>query len=85
MRHIKNRTPIKRVGNKTCLLNEIHSLLPAKIKRYCEVFGGSGAVLFSKQKIGRELEVYNDFDRNLVNFMMVIRDRPYEFLYELLK
>ena len=85
MRHIKNRTPIKRVGNKTCLLIEIHSLLPAKIKRYCEVFGGSGAVLFSKQKIGRELEVYNDFDRNLVNFMMVIRDRPYEFLYELLK
>lgn len=38
-----------------------------------EVFGGSGAVLFTKPR--SHFEVWNDLDGGVVNFMRVLRDR----------
>ena len=71
------------MGNKTCLLNQILPLMPKALPGFCEVFGGSGALTFSMGKIGKEKEIYNDFDRNLVNFMLVLRERPFELLFEI--
>ena len=39
---------------------------------YCEVFGGSAAILLSKPP--SEMECYNDIDARLVNFWRVLRE-----------
>lgn len=54
------------VGGKSLLAKKITSLFPDDIDRYIEVFGGGGSVLFYKEKHA-DLEVYNDFNSDLVN------------------
>ena len=77
------KPPINRRGNKTCLLDTLLPLIPKHLAGFCEVFGGSGALTFSMPVIGREKEIYNDFDQDLVNFMLVLRERPFALLFEL--
>ncbi len=60
-------------GGKRWLAPKIVELMPPH-DTYVEVFGGSGAVLFYKTPA--ELEVYNDINGSLVNFMRVLRERP---------
>ena len=60
----------------------IYQRFPVKYKRYIEVFGGGGWVLFGKPP-ERELEVYNDFNNNLTNMFQVVRDKPLAFIKEL--
>lgn len=76
------KTPVSWIGNKTSILDIIYSLFPIEYGRYIEVFGGSGAVLLGKEKADR-FEVYNDFNKNLVNLFRCMRDRPFEFIREL--
>jgi DNA adenine methylase len=52
-------------------------------KRYIEVFGGGGWVLFHKQP-GKDFEVYNDFNANLVNLYRCVREHPEELEQELM-
>ena len=54
------------VGGKSLLAKKIVSLFPDDIDRYIEVFGGGGSVLFCREKYA-DLEVYNDFNSDLVN------------------
>lgn len=68
----KRITPIKYVGSKTGLSGHILALIPPH-RCYVEVFGGSGVILFSKPI--SPVEVYNDFNGDLVNLFRVIRDR----------
>jgi len=67
--------PTKRVGSKVRLAPWIVRHLPPH-ETYIEVFGGTGAVLFSKLKSPRE--VYNDLDSDLHNLFRVIRERPHD-------
>lgn len=53
-------------GGKSLLARKITSLFPDDISRYIEVFGGGGSVLFYKENYAG-LEVYNDFNSDLVN------------------
>lgn len=46
---------------------------PAEFDRYIEVFGGAGWVLFGKEKISSQLEVFNDVDSNLINLYRCIK------------
>ena len=80
---IKHKPPINWMGNKTCLLEYILPLLPQTLLGFCEVFGGSGALTFSTPTLGQEKEIYNDFNYDLYNFMLVIKERPYELITEL--
>lgn len=41
---------------------------------YLELFAGSGNVLV--QKAPSKVEVYNDIDDNLINFLMILRNQP---------
>ncbi len=59
------------IGGKWRLAPKIVKLLPEH-RVYVEVFGGSGAVLFAKQRT--QVEVYNDVDADAVNFFRVLRD-----------
>ena len=67
------------VGGKKALREEILQRFPLFYERYIEVFGGGGWVLFHKAP-GNDFEVYNDFNRLLVNLYRCVRDRPNELM-----
>lgn len=63
------------VGGKKALRDEILARFPRNYKRYIEVFGGTGWVLFHKPP-GNDFEVFNDFNGNLVNLYRCVREQP---------
>lgn len=63
------------VGGKKALRDEILARFPRNYKRYIEVFGGAGWVLFHKPP-GNDFEVFNDFNGNLVNLYCCVREQP---------
>ncbi len=65
------KKPFSWYGGKQALAPLLLSLLPMH-QVYCEVFGGSGALLFAKAP--GKLEVFNDIDSGVVNFFRVLRD-----------
>lgn len=64
--------PFPWYGGKEALAPYLLTLLPTH-DVYCEVFGGSAALLFAKPP--SKLEIYNDIDSGLVNFFRVLRNR----------
>ena len=70
------------IGGKKALRDEILARFPLGYKRYIEVFGGGGWVLFHKLP-GGDFEVYNDFNPNLANLYRCVRDHPHELIREL--
>ena len=59
------------MGGKKALRNTVYELSPASFERYIEVFGGGGWVLFGRPPDPKVMEVYNDFNSNLTNYMPV--------------
>lgn len=76
------KTPVSRVGNKTAILHILYALFPLNYGRFIDVFGGSGSVLLGKPTID-SFEVYNDFNRNLVNLFRCMKDRTMATIREL--
>lgn len=71
------------IGGKRLLRKEIISRFPKDgFDRYIEVFGGAGWVLFDKEQ-GKELEVFNDIDSNLINLYRCIKYHCNELQKEL--
>jgi len=60
------------IGGKNFLKKEIVSRFPSNFNRYIEVFGGAAWVLFYKDKHA-EMEVYNDFNSDLVNLFKCVK------------
>lgn len=71
---------LKWVGGKRQLLDEIEQRLPKKISYYVEPFVGGGAVLFDKQPQHARI---NDYNEELINVYMVVRDNPDELIEKL--
>ena len=71
------------VGGKTALRPVLYQLFTARLKRYVEVFGGSGALLFGREPQKGLAEVYNDYNSDLVNLFTCVRDRPLALMDEL--
>lgn len=65
------RAPFAWVGGKHYLIKHHLPLFPEHTT-YIEPFGGGASLLFAKEP--SKIEVYNDVDKNLVNFFRVIRD-----------
>ena len=63
------------IGGKKLLRKAIIAEFPSQdvTKRYIEVFGGAGWVLFGKPQVKGQLEVFNDADGNLVNLYRCIK------------
>ncbi len=76
------KTPVSRVGNKSSILHILYAVFPLKYGRFVDVFGGSGSVLLGKKEI-HPFEVYNDFDRNLVNLFRCMKKRTMATIREL--
>lgn len=70
------------MGNKTAILHILYALFPLNYGRFIDVFGGSGSVLLGKPTID-PFEVYNDFDRNLVNLFRCMKERTMATIREL--
>lgn len=60
------------IGGKKLLREEIVKRFPSQIGRYIEVFGGAAWVLFHRDKHA-ELEVYNDYNSELVNLFRCVK------------
>jgi len=73
-------SPIRWFGGKYYLAKDLISLMP-KHHCYVEPFGGGGHVLTQKEP--SKVEVYNDIDRNLVNFLLTLRSSREELLASL--
>ena len=72
------------VGGKKALRYKILERFPKdQPQRYIEVFGGAGWVLFAKEKVKQQIEVYNDVDSNLVNLYRCIQNHLQEFKRQL--
>lgn len=61
------------IGGKSHLKNRIIPLIPDDCKRYIEVCGGAGWVLFGKEQRKDQMEVFNDVDGDLINLYRVIK------------
>jgi len=68
----KIKSPLSWYGGKTGTANWLLSFFPP-CSKYVEVFGGSAAALFARYPAG--IEVYNDLDPGLVNFIRVLKNR----------
>ncbi|QNU66906.1 DNA adenine methylase [Ruminiclostridium herbifermentans] len=70
------------IGGKKLLRKEIVSRFPEKFDRYIEVFGGAAWVLLYKDKHA-EMEIYNDYNSDLVNLYRCIKYHCKELQREL--
>ncbi len=70
------------VGGKRALRDEIVKRFPLSYNTYVEVFGGAGWVLFHKNP-GKDVEIFNDFNGNLVNLFRCVREKDEQLLHEL--
>lgn len=71
------------IGGKKLLRKEIVSRFPeVGFKKYIEVFGGAGWVLFHKERHA-EIEIYNDINSELVNLFKCIKYHCQELQREL--
>ena len=75
--------PITRIGGKNKIANEIVSTFDEH-EIFVDTFGGSGAILFAKDKDTSKIEVYNDIFDELFNLMKTIQNRPYDLREKLL-
>ena len=71
------------VGGKSKLLWLIQRLSPARYDRFVDVFGGSGTVMLNHPHHKGCVEVYNDYNSDLVNLFRCARDRPMALAREL--
>ncbi len=65
-------------GGKFSHLDFILPLLPTHFTHYCEVFGGSAAILINRP--AAPVETYNDLDGEVVNFFECLRDQGKELV-----
>lgn len=71
------------IGGKEKLAPYVRQVLPPNPKVYVEPFGGSGAILLGLPSSKTRLDVYNDFNADLVNLFLCVRDRLLALLKEL--
>ena len=67
------KAPFCRQGNKYPLRNEILHLIPEH-KTFVELFTGSGAIFFLKQKA--EINILNDLDTNTIRGLKLVKNAP---------
>lgn len=70
------------IDGKNFLKKEIVARFPGNIKRYIEVFGGAAWVLFYKDRHA-DMEVYNDYNSDLVNLFRCVKYHYTELQREL--
>ncbi|MBQ6170725.1 MAG: DNA adenine methylase, partial [Ruminococcus sp.] len=73
--------PIPWIGGKTVLLPVIKRIIPERKNKFLDVFGGGGSVSLSGKYA--PLQIYNDYNPHLANFMRIIKSRSDELIDKL--
>ncbi|MDE2968481.1 MAG: DNA adenine methylase [Chloroflexota bacterium] len=68
-------------GGKFSHLDFILPHIPTDVQHFCDVYGGSAAVLINRPPA--PVETYNDLDSELVNFFKTLRTQTSELLHEI--
>ncbi len=71
------------IGSKERYIPIICPIFPPKMHRHGEHFGGSGAILLGQPKVRGRVEFYNDYNADLSNLMLCVRDHLAALLREL--
>ncbi|MBR2894968.1 MAG: DNA adenine methylase [Oscillospiraceae bacterium] len=71
------------IGNKEKLIPYINEVFPHNVSEYVEPFGGSGAYILSMPTSSKRLDVYNDFNSDLVNLFRCAKEKSNDLLREL--
>lgn len=74
---------LKWVGGKRQLLKDLHSHLPPAFDSFIEPFAGGAALMWSLSKLPLKNIVISDFNSELINAYLVVRDRCPQLIEEL--
>ncbi len=77
------RPPLNWVGGKGAIRDIVRLVFPPWADRRAEHFCGGAGILFGTQPKPGVMEVLNDFDRDVVNFFLCVRERPLALMDEL--
>lgn len=69
-------------GSKKLLGKRIVSFFPRFHTSYIDLFGGSGAILFAREKPFK-MEVFNDLNEDLTHLFKILRNHPEELIEKL--
>lgn len=71
------------IGSKEKLIPYIWQVFPSNPKLYLEPFGGGGALLLGIQPKVSRMDIYNDFNCDLVNLFLCARECTVQLVQEL--
>ena len=71
------------IGSKEKLIPYIWQVFPPNPKLYLEPFGGGGALLLGIQPKVSRMDIYNDFNCDLVNLFLCARECTVQLVREL--
>ena len=71
------------IGSKEKLIPYIWQVFPSNPKLYLEPFGGGGALLLGMQPKVSRMDIYNDFNCDLVNLFLCARECTVQLVREL--
>lgn len=71
------------VGGKGRLEPYVRRVFPPSFNPFIEPFGGSGAILLGLPPNPSRLDIYNDYDSDLTNLFVCVRDHTLELIQEL--
>lgn len=71
------------VGGKEKLIPNICRILPPNTSQYLEPFGGGGALLLHLEPKSSRLDIYNDFNSDLVNLFLCVKEKTNVLMREL--
>ncbi len=78
MKKSRLRSPIPFIGGKFYIVDWVCSFFDYSCETYIELFGGTGVVLFNKKP--HKIEIFNDINKDIINFFLVLRERPQELI-----
>lgn len=71
------------VGGKEKLIPNISRILPTHTSQYLEPFGGGGALLLHLEPKNSRLDIYNDYNSDLVNLFLCVKEKTNVLMREL--
>ena len=77
------KPPLNWVGGKGAIRDIVRLVFPPWANRRAEHFCGGAGILFGTPPKPGVVEVLNDYDSDLVNFYLCVRDRPFALMDEL--
>ncbi|MCU6793322.1 DNA adenine methylase [Paenibacillus sp. WQ 127069] len=73
-------SPLRYFGGKSFLAKEIKRYIPQSFRCWVDVCGGGGHMTTAMDIVPRRVEVFNDIDGELINFLLTLRSRKTDLI-----